>query len=111
MIPLLRQVTVTRTTRAWIEVLEAAGVPCGPINRVDQVFDALQVQARGLQIKLPDPTAGTVPLVANPIRLSDTPIAYDRAPPRLGEHTDEVLSQWLGLEREAIGALRASAVT
>jgi len=96
LIPLLRQATVMRTTHDWIAALEAAGVPCGPINRLDEVFADPQVLARGLRIDLPHAVAGTVPGVANPIRLSASPVAYDRGPPVLGEHTAEVLAQWLG---------------
>jgi crotonobetainyl-CoA:carnitine CoA-transferase CaiB-like acyl-CoA transferase len=110
LIPLLRQATVMRTTRAWIAALEDAGVPCGPINRLDEVFADPQVRARELRIDLPHPVAGTVPGVANPIRMSASPVAYDRAPPVLGEHTAEVLGQWLGLDAAAIAALRSGTV-
>ncbi|WP_395055803.1 CaiB/BaiF CoA transferase family protein [Polaromonas sp.] len=96
LVPLLRQATVMRTSADWIAALEAAGVPCGPINRIDKVFADPQVIARGLKIDLPHALAGSVPLVANPIRLSGSPVAYQRPPPLLGEHTDEVLAQWLG---------------
>lgn len=96
LVPLLRQATVMRSSADWIAALEAAGVPCGPINRIDEVFADPQVIARGLQISLPHTLAGQVPLVANPIRLSGSPVAYQRPPPLLGEHTDEVLAQWLG---------------
>ena len=108
LLPLLRQATVARPTAAWIAALEPAGVPCGPINRIDEVFDDPQVRARGLRIDLPHEKAGSVPLVASPIRLSDSPVSYRRPPPRLGEHTDEVLAEWLGLSAAEIGALRAT---
>ncbi|WP_338762641.1 CaiB/BaiF CoA-transferase family protein [Massilia sp. METH4] len=91
----MHRITVTRTTAEWVALMEGAGVPCGPINTVDKVFDDPQVQARGLRIEMPHPVAGTVPLVANPIRLSATPVAYHRPPPLLGEHTEEVLADWL----------------
>lgn len=96
LIPLLRQTTVMRTTREWVEALESRAVPCGPINRLDDVFADPQVVARGLRVDLPHPVSGTVPTVANPIRLSETPVSYRLAPPLLGQHTDEVLAQWLG---------------
>jgi crotonobetainyl-CoA:carnitine CoA-transferase CaiB-like acyl-CoA transferase len=96
LIPLLRQATVMRTTAQWIAALEKAGVPCGPINRIDQVFADPQVRAKGLRIEMPHAQAGTVALVANPIRLSDSPVTYRHAPPALGAHTDEVLADWLG---------------
>ena len=101
LVPLLRQATVMRSSADWIAALEAAGVPCGPINHIDQVFADPQVIARGLQITLPHTLAGSVPLVANPIRLSGSPVAYQRPPPLLGEHTAEVLAQWLGMETAA----------
>ena len=110
LIPLLRQATVMRSTRDWVAALEGAGVPCGPINRLDEVFADPQVVARGLQIRLPHPVAGQVPGVANPIRLSATPVALDHASPTLGQHTDEVLAQWLGLDAARCAALRANAV-
>jgi len=96
LIPLIRQATVQRPTREWIGLLEKAGVPCGPINRLDEVFADPQVVSRGLRFDLPHANAGSVPLVANPIRFSATPIEHRRAPPMLGEHTEDVLAEWLG---------------
>jgi len=96
LIPLLRQATVMRSTAEWIAALESEAVPCGPINRIDQVFADPQVIARGLRVDLPHPLAGSVPGVANPIRLSATPVTYRSAPPRLGQDTAEVLADWLG---------------
>jgi crotonobetainyl-CoA:carnitine CoA-transferase CaiB-like acyl-CoA transferase len=110
LIPLLRRATVMRSTHEWIAALEVAGVPCGPINRLDQVFADPQVQARGLRIEMPHPNAGSVPLVANPIRLSESPVEYRHAPPLLGQHTDEALGEWLGLDAAALEALRREAV-
>ncbi len=110
LIPLIRQVTVFRTTTQWVAELEAAGVPCGPINDLAQVFADPQVVARGLAIKLPHALGGTVPLVASPIRLSQTPVEYRRAPPLLGEHTQAVLRDVLGLSDEAIALLHEGLV-
>jgi crotonobetainyl-CoA:carnitine CoA-transferase CaiB-like acyl-CoA transferase len=110
LIPLLRRTTVLRTTRDWIAALEAQAVPCGPINRIDQVFDDPQVRARGLRIELDHPLAGVAPLVANPIRLSDSPIVHRHAPPLLGEHTDEVLRGWLDLDAAQLDELRSRGV-
>ncbi|RZJ26805.1 MAG: CoA transferase [Haliea sp.] len=101
LVPLLRQATVMRTSADWIAALETAGVPCGPVNHIDEVFADPQVKARGLHIDLPHPLAGRVPLVANPIRLSGSPVVYQRPPPLLGEHTAEVLAQWLGVPTAA----------
>ena len=102
----LRGITVTRTTAQWVSMLEACGVPCGPINRMDQVFADPQVQARAMRMEMSHPVAGKVPLVANPIRMSETPVQYRRAPPTLGEHTDDVLGEWLALDRPQVAALR-----
>jgi crotonobetainyl-CoA:carnitine CoA-transferase CaiB-like acyl-CoA transferase len=99
-----------KTTAEWIATLEPIGVPCGPINRLDKVYADPQVQHRGLKIEVPHPLAGTVPLVANPIKYSRTPIAYDMPPPLLGQHTDEVLSQLLGKSHTDIAALRAKRI-
>ncbi len=94
LIPLLRQTTVMRTTAEWVSALEQADVPCGPVNRLDQVFADPQVQARGIQVDLQHPL-GTVSTVASPVRLSATPVQYRMAPPLLGQHTEEVLRDWL----------------
>jgi crotonobetainyl-CoA:carnitine CoA-transferase CaiB-like acyl-CoA transferase len=110
LIPLIRQATVFRTTAEWVLALERAGVPCGPINDVSQVFEDPQVLARGLKIELPHALGGTVPQVASPIRLSGTPVEYRRAPPLLGEHTLEVLTGVLGLSDEAVMSLREAGV-
>ena len=96
LIPLLRQATVMRSTAEWIAALEDAGVPCGPINRLNEVFADPQVLARGLKVDMPHPQFGSVPLVANPIRLSATPVQYRVAPPTLDEHGAAVLRDWLG---------------
>jgi crotonobetainyl-CoA:carnitine CoA-transferase CaiB-like acyl-CoA transferase len=91
--------TRRRTVRAWVDGLSELGVPCGPVNTIDRVFADPQVQARGLRVDLPHPeaAAGTVPLIANPIKMGATPPAYRTAPPTLGQHTDEVLRDLLGL--------------
>ena len=111
LIPKVEAVTRTRGTAAWMETLEAAGVPCAPVNTVDQVFADPQVRARGMQIRMPHPLAGEdVRLVGSPIRLSGTPVSYRRAPPTLGEHTDEVLAEMLNLGEGERAALREEGV-
>ena len=100
----------TRSTGEWIALLEAAAVPCGPINRIDEVFADPQVIARGIQITLSRPDGAVTPGVANPIRLSATPIDYDRAPPALGDGTATVLKTVLGLAEGDVEALRDSGV-
>ncbi len=110
LIPMLRRETIGRPTAEWIALLEAAGVPCGPINNIAQVFADPQVQARGMRIEMQHPEAGAIPLVASPLRLSATPVSYRRAPPRLGEHTREVLGEWLELDAAACDRLAAAGV-
>ena len=111
LISMIEAVTRTRRTDAWMEALESAGVPCAPVNTIDRVFADPQVEARGMQIRMPHPLAGEdVRLVGSPIRLSGTPVSYRRAPPTLGEHTDEVLAEVLGLSESERDALREEGV-
>jgi crotonobetainyl-CoA:carnitine CoA-transferase CaiB-like acyl-CoA transferase len=100
---------LTQPRAAWLAALAAAGVPCGPINTLDQVFADPQVVARELRLDLPHASAGTAPSVANPIRLSATPIQYRAAPPLLGQHTHAVLQE-LGYASEDVARLRARKV-
>jgi crotonobetainyl-CoA:carnitine CoA-transferase CaiB-like acyl-CoA transferase len=90
--------------------LTAAGVPCGPLNDLQQVFEDEQVIHRGLRQEVHHPVKGITPIVANPLKFSETPVAYRRAPPQLGEHTAEVLREVLGIEAAELAALRASHV-
>ena len=99
-----------RPAAEWLRRLEPSGVPCGPINDLGQVFADPQVRHRRMQVTAPHPAAGAVSMVANPIKLSATPIAHDRAPPLLGEHTDEVLRDVLGMDAAAIADLRARGI-
>ena len=110
LIPLLRQATVFKTTAQWIELLEKAGVPCGPINDLQQVFADPQVQARGLRLDLPNALGSTTPQVASPLRLSETPVAYHSAPPLLGQHTDALLRNLLGMSDAQVAQLREAGV-
>ena len=110
LIPLIRQATVFRTTAQWLTALEQAGVPCGPINDLAQVFADPQVQHRGLRLEMPHPLAGTVPQVASPLRLSASPVDYRAPPPLLGEHSEALLQRLLGMDGERIAALRAAGV-
>jgi len=109
-VPLVADVMKTRTQRAWLAALEPLGVPCGPINRLDQVFADPQLAARGLRMDLPHPLAGTLPQVGTPIKFSATPPEYGRPPPLLGEHTAVVLREWLALDDDAIARLAARGV-
>jgi len=104
---LLGEIFQKRTKKEWVELLEAAGVPNGPINDIAQVFAEPQVQARGVKIELEHAVAGKLPMVASPMRFSGTPLEHKLAPPVLGQHTDEVLRELLGMNAAQIAALRA----
>ncbi|HCY63277.1 MAG TPA: CoA transferase [Oxalobacteraceae bacterium] len=106
LIALIRDVTLSRTTGEWVVAMEAAGVPCGPINSLDKVFADPQVMARGMRIEMPHPLTEKVPLVANPIRMSASPVQYRNPPPTLGEHTEQVLNSWLSLGPADVAGLR-----
>jgi crotonobetainyl-CoA:carnitine CoA-transferase CaiB-like acyl-CoA transferase len=110
LIALLNPVMASRPTADWIAVLEAANVPCGPINRIDQVFADPQAVARGFKISLPHKHAGPLDLVASPLRLARTPPEYRSAPPLLGEHTRVVLEGELGLSPAEISRLGEAGV-
>ncbi|HJW41254.1 MAG TPA: CaiB/BaiF CoA-transferase family protein [Rhizomicrobium sp.] len=109
LIAVLMPIMAERTTAAWISALEAANVPCGPINRVDQVFADPQAQARNLTVSMMHAT-GPMRLPASPLRLSVTPPEYRSAPPLLGQHTEEVLSEVLDLSATDIALLRNKGV-
>jgi crotonobetainyl-CoA:carnitine CoA-transferase CaiB-like acyl-CoA transferase len=104
---LLGEVFKKRSKHEWLGLLEAAGVPNGPINDVAQVFEEPQVKARGVRMELEHPAAGKLPMVASPMRFSETALEYHRAPPLLGEHTEEVL-RGLGKSDAEIAQLRSA---
>ena len=110
LVPLIAEVMATRTQAAWLGALEPLGIPCGPINRLDQVFADPQVIARTMRRELPHALAGTVPQVRAPIAFSATKLDYDRPPPLLGEHTAVVLRDRLALSPDAIADLAARGV-
>ena len=105
---LLKLPMKTRTTSRWVEAFEAAAVPCGPINTIAQMFEDPQVLARGLQIGLTRGDGVQIPGVANPIRFSETPVDYEIAPPKLGDGTERVLADVLGLTEIQIANLKIS---
>ena len=106
LLPLLQQ----QTTEQWLAALESVGVPCGPINTLDQVFADPQVQHRQLEIQLPHPEAGQVKLVSNPIRFDDQALNATTAPPLLGQHTQQVLTEYLGLDAAQQAQLKIKGV-
>jgi crotonobetainyl-CoA:carnitine CoA-transferase CaiB-like acyl-CoA transferase len=108
LLPLLRAVARTRPAADWIAACEAEGVPCGPINDIPAAFAEPQAVHRGVRVRMAHPAAGSgaVDLVGNPIKLSDTPVAYRRAPPTLGQHSGEVLRE-AGFSDAEIAALAA----
>jgi crotonobetainyl-CoA:carnitine CoA-transferase CaiB-like acyl-CoA transferase len=110
LVPLLDAMVARRTRDEWIALLEAVGVPCGPINDIGEVFENPQVKARGIATDMPHPTAGKVTLVRSPMKLSATPAVTGKPPPLLGQHTDEVLRDVLGRSDGEIAALRAKGV-
>lgn len=107
LVPILAEMVKARDKADWIGALEAAGVPCGPINDLDEVFDNEQVVARGMQVSLPHPCGADAKLVRNPIRMSATPPDARTAPPLLGAQTDDVLRDMLGYDDAKIASLRA----
>ncbi len=106
---LLEPIMMRRTTAEWVEALEKAGVPCGPINNLKEVFENPQVQARGMKIEMQHKTAGKVPLIRGPMRFSETPVEHKLPPPTLGQHTDEVLTL-LEKSPEEIAKLKADGI-
>jgi len=109
LMPLIEEITLTRSSAEWIAALEEIAVPCGPVNTLSEVFTDPQTLAREMRISLPHAGGpdGQVDLIGNPLKMSDTPVSYRQAPPRLGEHTDDVLRDTLGLDDQQIAALRA----
>jgi crotonobetainyl-CoA:carnitine CoA-transferase CaiB-like acyl-CoA transferase len=110
LVPLLATIIATRDSADWLAALQEADVPCGSVNDLAGVFADPQAQHRGMKIELPHPAAGRAPTVANPIRLSQTPVEYRSAPPTLGQHTDDVLRSLLGLTDGQIAVLRRDQV-
>lgn len=110
LVPRLAEILKTRSVQEWYADFDAASVPSGPINGFEQVFADPQIVHREMLLRLPHATAGSVPQVANPVKFSATPVDYRRGPPVLGEHTDEVLGEVLGLDAQAIAALHSAKV-
>lgn len=99
-----------RPKRHWIDAIGAVGVPCGPVNELEEVFAEAQVQERQMVVKMPHSQRSAMPLLANPIKFSETPIEYQLPPPTLGEHTAEVLSTMLGYDENRLHELARQGV-
>ena len=110
LIPLIAEVMRTRSKQEWIEMLEAATVPCGPINNMKEVFEDAQVRHRELRVDIPHPSGGVAPVVANPMRFSGTPVEYRLAPPLLGQHNDEIYRGLLGKSEAEIAQLKSAGI-
>ena len=110
LIPLIEACLQQREAAELAQALDAAGVPCGPINNLAQVFADPQVQARAMRVDVPHPSAGSVPQVRHPVRFSGAAIAPMQAPPTLGQHTDQLLQHMLGLQADEIATLKANGV-
>lgn len=110
LIPIIERMMSQQCSAWWLENLSDNGVPCGPINTLDQVFDDPQVQHRQMQIALKHPEAGSTPSVANPVKFSETPVSYQGAPPTLGQHSAQVLSDLLDIPPHQINDLKARGI-
>jgi crotonobetainyl-CoA:carnitine CoA-transferase CaiB-like acyl-CoA transferase len=105
----LTPVMQSRTTKEWVDTLEAAKIGCGPINKLSEVFADPHIVARDCVVEMPHASGATVKVIANPVRLSATPPSYREPPPTLGQHSDAVLTE-LGLSADDIATLRAAGV-
>ena len=106
LIALLAEIFITDDGSRWLEGMSAAGIPCGPINTIDQVMTHPQIEHRGMIVDVPHPTAGSVKVVGPPFIMSDTPAQVRSHPPLLGEQTDEILRGRIGLSQDEIARLR-----
>jgi formyl-CoA transferase len=110
LVAILKPIFLEKTAREWLSLLEAAGIPCGPINTLDKVFAEPQVEAREMLIHMDHAEIGDLRLVGSPLKFSDTPVDYKLPPPRLGEHTADILTELLEYSTEKVIALRESGV-
>ena len=110
LIDLLKPIFALRSVDEWLAAIEDAEIPCGPINTFDKVFAEPQVAAREMLVTMEHPTIGDLPLVGSPLKFSETPVDYKLPPPRLGEHTREILHEILGFTDAKIEALKTDGV-
>lgn len=106
LLALLKPIFLERTAEEWLTMLEGAGIPCGPINTLDKVFSMPHVEAREMLIHMEHSKLGDLRLVGSPLKFSKTPVDYNLPPPRLGEHTEEILQEILGYSSQDIIDLR-----
>ncbi len=110
LVGILEPLVRVKGSREWMQLLEEQNIPCGPIYTLDQTFSDPQTVSRQMRVEMDHALAGRVPLVGSPFKMSETPVEYRMPPPLLGEHTDEVLQDVLGLDQGAIGALRSERI-
>jgi len=110
LIPLIAEIMRTRSKQEWMEALEAATVPCGPINNMKEVFEDPQVKHRALRVDIPHPLGGTAPVVASPMRLSETPVEYRLAPPTLGQHNKDIYCRLLEKSETEMTKLKSAGI-
>jgi CoA:oxalate CoA-transferase len=107
---ILEPLMMTQTPEEWIDLLRPQGIPCGPIQSVEEVCEHPQTKSREMVVELDHPKAGAIRVTGIPIKLSETPGAVVTPPPGLGEHTEKILEEWLGLEPAQIESLRQAGV-
>jgi crotonobetainyl-CoA:carnitine CoA-transferase CaiB-like acyl-CoA transferase len=107
----VKALTAMHPSGYWIEGLSKRAVPCGPVNTIDKVFADPQVKARDMVVEIPHSASGKPErYIASPIKLSETPVEYRRGAPMIGEHTEQVLGELLGMDKAAVAKLRAGGV-
>ena len=107
---MIQEIFRTRTVGEWVDLFAPAGIPCGPVNNLKQVFEDPHTVARGMRVEVEHETLGKVPLVANPIKYSESPVEYRLAPPLLGQHTRSVLAEFAGVTDAEFEELQKNAV-
>jgi formyl-CoA transferase len=110
LISILAELFLTSDSESWLRLLNQAEVPCAPVQTIHQVFNAPQVRHREMLVEVAHPTAGPVRMAGIPVKFSATPASVRLPPPLLGQHTEEVLSSWLGMEQEEIAKLKRKGV-
>ena len=111
LVPMIAEIIEKENVEHWVEELHKVGVPCGPVNTMDKVFEMEQIQARDMQIEMAHPLSNDpLKLVGSPIKLSQTPVSYDHAPPVYGQHTEEILQNLLDLDAQDIAELKEKGI-